>query len=182
MGKSSHIKGVANFLAEMGIQHVCTSEFGNLQIGRNIRYIMMNYDLNGLEEMFLINTIRSYHARAVLLPAIKAEQWILMDRFIDSTWAYQYGGKQVPKEIVQQVMNLIDVPKPDLVILLDGDSHRSVARDKFDNEGMEFFKRVKEVYNERFDPKNWVRYDTNLGYKDVQNMIRLDLRKRIFKD
>ncbi|QEK37804.1 dTMP kinase [Candidatus Cytomitobacter indipagum] len=181
VGKSSHIRGVANFLAEMGVQHTCTSEFGNLQIGKNIRYILMNYDLTGREELFLINAIRSYHSREVLAPSIKADQWILMDRFIDSTWAYQHGGKQIPKEVVQEITNLIDVPKPDLVVLLDGDSHRNIARDKFDNAGSEFFDRVKESYEERFDSRNWLRYNTNLGYKPVQEMIRKDLRKRIFQ-
>ncbi|QEK38379.1 dTMP kinase [Candidatus Cytomitobacter primus] len=179
VGKSSHIRGVANFLLERGIQHICTSEFGNLPLGKSVRNLMMNYDMTGEEEILLINLIRSYHIRNVLIPSIQANHWILMDRFIESTWAYQHGGKQVPYNIVKKLTDSIKIPKPDLTILLDGDNHRSVAKDKFDKESKDFFNRVKAVYKDRFDQENWITYNTNIGYKAVQSMIREYLAENI---
>ncbi len=178
VGKSSHIKGVADFLLKRGVGHVCTSELNNEDVGKHLKYVMMNSELTGEEEIFLINVARAYHARTVLLPAIKAKQWIFMDRFIESTFAYQHGGKQVPYETVEKLSSLVTIPKPDLTILLDGNNHRDSPNNKFDSAGTEFFDRVKSVYNKRFQSDSWVRYNTNKGYKIVQDMIRQELEDR----
>ncbi len=179
VGKSSHIRGIADFILKMNIPHICTSEFNDEAIGKNLRYVLMNCDLTGEEEILLINVVRSYHARETLLPAINAGQWILMDRFVESTFAYQHGGKEVPYSVVEKLVNLIDFPKPDLTILLDGENHRLKPKDKFDGAGAEFFKRVNDVYNKRFNDQTWRRYNTNLGYSVVQDMIRKDIREKI---
>lgn len=178
VGKSSHIRGVSKFLVQKGIPHISTSEFGNLTIGKLMKNIMVNYDLDGKEELSIICAIRSYHYRKVLEPAITANHWILMDRFVESTWAYQCGGAQISEEIVQTFMNMFTLPKPDLTILLEGRNHRTRKKDKFDFANQDFIDRVANKYNERFDHSSWLKYNTNLSYQTVQNMIINDLGKR----
>jgi dTMP kinase len=89
----------------------------------------------------------------VIKPALESGQWVVCDRFVDASYAYQSGGRGMDSKRIEQIEQwLLGVFKPDLTLLLDvsvaAGFQRIISRgkDRIEQENVEFFERVRNTY------------------------------------
>lgn len=163
-GKSTQIKLLAEKIVEQGIKAVCTREPGGTITGEAIRNILQHdaagEPLADRAELLLFTASRAQLMDQVILPALEDGDWVLCDRFIDSTMAYQGFARGMHIETLDRINEFaIYERKPDLTILLDLDVERGFQRleeryadgkeshDRFEREAREFHQRVREGYH-----------------------------------
>jgi len=163
-GKSSHVAALRERIAARGANVVVTREPGGTPVGERLREIVLHDAMRPLAEALAMFAARSAHIEAVIEPGLASGAWILCDRFSDSTYAYQCGGRGLAAESVAALERLVHPHlQPDATFLFDIDPavayerqrQRTAAPDKFESEKADFFRRVREAYLERArrDPK-----------------------------
>jgi len=159
-GKSTQIKILAQRLDAVGIRHISTREPGGSPGAEIIRHVILSGvgKLLGPEtETLLFAAARDDHVRTVILPALNQGSWVLCDRFVDSTRAYQGSLGQVSSDILNALQRVtIGDLKPDLTIILDVPvevgMQRAAARrgsgaaDRFESEDMTFHQGLRAAY------------------------------------
>ena len=159
-GKSTQIKILAQRLEAVGIRHISTREPGGSPGAEIIRHVILSGvgKLLGPEtETLLFAAARDDHVRTVILPALNQGSWVLCDRFVDSTRAYQGSLGQVSSDILNALQRVtIGDLKPDLTIILDVPvevgMQRAAARrgsgaaDRFESEDMTFHQGLRAAY------------------------------------
>ncbi|MBQ8870140.1 MAG: dTMP kinase [Alphaproteobacteria bacterium] len=149
-GKSTQIKLLADFLKTKQKDIVLTKEPGGTQIGLELRRILIEGEVNKLDaqaEALLFFADRRIHMVKKVWPALENGQWVLSDRFADSTMAYQYYAynKRLSKEDIDALYAFaVGKFKPDLTIVLDIEPTIGLARSFKKAETME----NKETRNE----------------------------------
>lgn len=157
-GKSTHSKRLKTYLEGLGFRVLLTAEPGGTQLGKKIRSLLLDPAnvLDETTEVYLFAADRSEHVSKVILPALKEKKIVISDRFIDSTLAYQIGGRQLPEDLVRY-LNMVSSRGllPDLTFLLDVSPEIGLKRaaqkgeaDRFEQEKLAFHKRVREKYLE----------------------------------
>lgn len=164
-GKSTHSAMLAKYLKSLGIKVVSSLEPGGTKIGKEIRKILLNTEepLASNSELFLFAADRAQHVEEVIRPALEAGSVVIVDRFIDSTIAYQIGGRKLPEELVRYI-NAVSSGGliPDLTFLLDIspsiglprslasdiDKARIKKVDRFEKEKIAFHDEVRKMYLE----------------------------------
>ena len=194
VGKSTQLKNLAAWLRQRGIDAVTTPEPGGTEIGKKLRNVLLNSRTAGLSplaEVALMFADRAQHIDELILPALERGQWVLCDRFTDSSEAYQGGGRELGSQPVLQLHRILchDL-RPDLTILMLSDPARSVARarrrnvkhsrarkqedeNRFEHESRAFYKRVLETYlaiAER-EPRRVVKVDAAEPVAEVHKLI-----------
>jgi dTMP kinase len=107
-----------------------------------------------LTELLLMFAARSEHVTQVILPALAAGQWVLCDRYVDASYAYQGGGRGLGEAPVAALEALLPArARPDLTLLLDLPVEVGLARakgrgpaDRFEQETLAFHQRVRDAY------------------------------------
>ncbi len=157
VGKSTNIALVKSLLEARGYELLLTREPGGTPTGERIREILLDKDeqaMTAMTELLLVFAARSQHVSQVIMPALAAGQWVISDRFTDSSYAYQGGGRELGIEIVAalEAQVLADF-RPDLTIVLDVDiatglerATREAEADRFESEHASFFQRVRETF------------------------------------
>ena len=152
-GKSTHLHLAEEFLRAEGLPTVVTFEPGATPLGRELRQLLLSatLPLQHLAELFLFLADRAEHVRQVIKPALEAGKVVLCDRFVDSTTAYQGYGRGLDLAFVKEGnRRATGGIWPRLTILLDCEVEVGLARtrgvDRFEEEGVEFHKRVREGY------------------------------------
>lgn len=163
-GKSTQIRLLADTLEARGIEVSCTREPGGTATGEAIRNILqhdaVDETLGERAELLLFTASRAQLMNQVILPKLEAGQWILCDRFIDSTIAYQGFARGMNIDTLDRINDFaIRGRKPDLTILLDLDIEKGFERltgryaggagaaDRFEREARDFHHRVREGYH-----------------------------------
>ncbi|APV51038.1 dTMP kinase [Betaproteobacteria bacterium GR16-43] len=163
-GKSSHVSYIADRVREKGRHVVETREPGGTKAGEAVRAIVLHEAMDVRTEAFLMFGARTEHVVRVIEPALAAGDWIVCDRFTDSTFAYQCGGHSLPRAMFEALERAFEpAPKPDATFLFDLAPELAFERqrgqqrtpDRFEREQIDFFRRVREAYLERArnDPK-----------------------------
>lgn len=155
-GKSTHSKLLKKYLEGKGYKVTLTQEPGATEIGRKLRQMLLKGKqlISRHAELFLFAADRAEHVARVIKPALKNGKVVISDRFIDSTTAYQIGGRRLHKGLVEYV-NLVSSGGlfPDITFYLDipprigitrGTKH--TGKDKFESEDGGFHERVRNVY------------------------------------
>jgi len=157
-GKSSHLDFVCGLVSARGHSHRLTREPGGTPAGEEIRRIVLNASMSAKTEALLMFAARAEHVAAVIEPALASGTWVVCDRFSDATFAYQCGGRGLPRDFVVGLERTVHPGlQPDATFLFDVDPEiayarqreRSRAPDKFESERADFFRRVREAYLER---------------------------------
>ncbi|WP_430733407.1 dTMP kinase [Ectothiorhodospira lacustris] len=160
VGKSTHLGAVVAHLQARGITTVSTREPGGTPLGEAVRGLLLSRDyppMHADTELLLMFAARAEHLRHFILPALDAGTWVVSDRFTDATYAYQGGGRGIAVERIAALEDWVQGRvRPDLTILLDADVATGLARagkrgeaDRFEQETVDFFERVRAVYRER---------------------------------
>jgi dTMP kinase len=157
-GKSSHLAYLCERVRARGHEAVLTREPGGTPAGEHLRAFVLHNPMAPMAEALLMFAGRSVHVQEVIEPALHAGIWVVCDRFSDSTYAYQCGGRGLPGEAVERLEALVHPGlQPDATFLFDLDPaiaferQRAQSRtpDKFEREHADFFVRVREAYLER---------------------------------
>jgi len=183
-GKSTHSKLLKEYLVNKGYKVIQTLEPGGTQIGKQLRQLLLKGRLllSGYSELLLFAADRAEHVARVIRPALKAGKIVISDRFIDSTTAYQVGGRELPKNIVAQINRMSSGGiMPGLTFLLDISPEIGISRgtrrskkDKFESENNKFHQRVRKAYLTiaKNEPRRVKIISTKRSVAEVQDMIR----------
>jgi len=152
-GKSTQIKMLSEYLKQKDKDNVLTKEPGGTPLGQELRKMLITGDkdkMDAVTEALLFFADRHNHLVSKVWPAMEIGQWVLSDRFADSTFAYQYYGHQgrVSKKNLDALYEIaVGDFKPDLTIILDIDPKIGLARSLKKAAGEE----IKEVRFESID-------------------------------
>jgi len=158
VGKSTNVACIADYFRERGDTVVVTREPGGTELGERIRSLILDTPREGLSdlgELLLMFAARAEHLNDVIRPALQRGEVIVCDRFTDATFAYQGGGRGMDAAAIATLRDLVQAElEPDLTILLDADTDISAERvaargdskDRFEQEQVEFFRRVRRAY------------------------------------
>ena len=133
-GKSTQLRLLQEYLQSIGIDVVATKEPGGTEIGLDLRRILVTGDKDKMDataEALLYYADRRIHMTKKVWPALAKGQWVLSDRFADSTVAYQYYGynKKIDKVTLDNLYRLaVGEFVPDLTFILDIDVEIGLAR------------------------------------------------------
>jgi dTMP kinase len=160
VGKSSLMTALSEWLIAQGESVVTTREPGGTAIGEDLRSLLLdpaNQNLSDLTELGLMFAARSQHVFERIEPALARGDWVICDRFTDSTYAYQGGGRGISATLIAQFEDLtLGSFAPNLTLLLDVPIAIGLARaaqvgapDRFESEQHAFFERARETFLRR---------------------------------
>jgi dTMP kinase len=183
VGKSTQLENLARWLRERGIDVVTTPEPGGTAIGQKLRGVLLSSRTEGLSpmaELALMFADRAQHIDELIVPALHRGQWVLCDRFTDSSLAYQGGGRELGSTLVLELHKILCRDLwPDLTVLMVSDPAASVARarrrntqqsrqtqadeGRFEQESRAFYQRVHQAY-------------LALADREPQRVVKVDAR------
>lgn len=167
VGKSTHIRYVANELRLAGREVVCLREPGGTGIGETLRAMVLdpgNGEISSEAELLMYEAARAQLVREVIRPALERGAVVLCDRFSDSTIAYQAYGRGLPLDFVRRANAFATggiVPDRTILLVL-GNTRKSLARatgagtgDRMEQAGEVFHSRVNRAFLKlaKRDPK-----------------------------
>jgi dTMP kinase len=169
-GKSTQVKLLASALRRSGIEALSTFEPGGSPGGEAIRALLVNGEIdrwNPLSEVLLHYAARHEHLERLVKPALARGQWVLCDRFADSTLAYQGYGAGVEGSVIDKIRRVVlGSFAPDLTFVLDIPleegrarlARRDGADSRYERMNSEFHERVRQGYLEiaRHEPERCV--------------------------
>ena len=184
-GKSTCIGTIRDTLTGAGKQVIVTREPGGTALSEQIRSLLLAHRQEGVAvetETLLMFAARAEHLARVIRPALAAGQWVLSDRFTEASYAYQGGGRGLPRQRIEILEQWLQGDlRPDLVLLLDipvrvgleRAAQRS-ARDRFESEDVAFFERVRADYLDQAHrhPQRFRIIDASRELAAVQHQIR----------
>jgi dTMP kinase len=156
-GKSTQIGFIRDYLEAAGKSVVVTREPGGTPLGEEIRTLLLRHRDEGMAadaELLLMFAARAEHLRQVVLPALEGNSWVICDRFTDATYAYQGGGRGIPRARIAALEEWLQgCLQPDLTLIFDLPVEIGLARagetagaDRFEGEDLGFFQRVRQAY------------------------------------
>ena len=157
VGKSTNISYIERFLEARDIKFVSTREPGGTALAERVRDVLLDKvesSMDPMTELLLMFAARKQHTEELIKPALERGEWVICDRYTDSSYAYQGGGRGLDSKIISKVEKLtLGSFKPDLTIVLDLPVKKGLARagnrgelDRFELESEKFFKRVRATF------------------------------------
>ena len=157
VGKSTQLKRLVEVLEGAGVPVDVTREPGGTPTAEVIRNILIEHGAEPMPasaEVLLMFAARALHVENRIRPALEAGTWVICDRFVDASRAYQGGGRGVPEPTIEALADLsLNGLEPDVTLLLDAPVETGLARaarrgakDRFEAEEQAFFERVRAAY------------------------------------
>jgi dTMP kinase len=185
VGKSTNIAFIAETLRQAGVEVEITREPGGTPLAEEIREVLIkcrNEAVHPDTELLLMFAARAQHLNEKIKPALDAGTWVVCDRFTDATYAYQSGGRKLPSEKVANLETFVQgALRPDMTILLDAPVEVGMARaqkraalDRFEEEKVDFFNRVRNNYLERAkdEPDRFAIVGADRSLSEVQEELK----------
>ena len=189
-GKSTQIRLLAERFQALGHRVRVVREPGGTPVGEKIRELLKHApESKGIEpstELFLLSASRAELVSKVIRPALSDGFMVLMDRYYDSTLAYQGGGRGMSRISLDQIIQLsVGATRPDLTFLLSvsleesrhrlgkRNVHQPDLQDHFEAESLSFFERVDAVYHglSKEEPDRFEVVDGSLSVQQVAAKI-----------
>jgi dTMP kinase len=141
-------------------------------------------------EVLLLAAARAQHVRTVIRPALARGDIVICDRYVDSTYAYQGGGRHIAMESLVPIQNYATGGlQPDIRVLLDLEVEIGLGRrfaipasvNRIDNDDITFHQRVRAAYLDlvRMNPDDWLVVDASASIDDVSRGIAAAVLSRI---
>ena len=184
-GKTTHLdwfrQQLDDKIAASGRRVVMTREPGGTALGETLRGILLNQPMDLETEALLMFASRREHLAQVIEPALARGDWVLSDRFSDATFAYQGGGRGLPRDKLEALERWVQGGfHPDLTVLFDvptdtASERRSAARapDRFESESEAFFERTRAEYLRRAaeSPERFVIVDSTQPIDTIRKRL-----------
>ncbi|CAM5791351.1 dTMP kinase [Castellaniella caeni] len=185
-GKSTHIAWMSDYLRQAGVDLVCTREPGGTPLGEQLRALLLQQEMDLRTETLLMFAARNEHWRNTIEPALQRGQWVLCDRYVDASYAYQGGGRALGATAIQALEQWLGLVRaPDRTFLFDVPlavarqrlSRGRDAPDRFEQEGAAFFERTRDAYLARVrgTPGRFCVVDAQRGIDDVRQTLEVAL-------
>jgi dTMP kinase len=154
-GKSTQHAWLVDHLRRQGKTVVATREPGGTPLGERLRALLLAEPMHLETEALLMFAARREHVAQVIEPALARGEWVVCDRFVDASFAYQGGGRGLGWEKLQQLSTwVLGDLQPDLTLIFDAPVevaqkrlHAATANpDRFEQEQAIFFERVRAAY------------------------------------
>jgi dTMP kinase len=183
-GKSTQVARLAGRLRTAGLQVVATREPGGAEGAEMIRKLLVEGEpgrWDAISELLLHFAARRDHVRRTVLPALERGQWVVSDRFVDSTMAYQGFGHQLGRAPIEQLSQLVlGTLKPDLTLILDIPVEKGLARtvtrgvdNRYERMTQDFHERLRQGFLDiaKRDPGRCVVIDATRGADEISAEI-----------
>jgi dTMP kinase len=185
-GKSTAMKFIKEYFEKANIDAVWTREPGGTDIAEEIRNLILHSTaaekIEPETELLMMFAGRAQHLKTKILPALNAGKWVVTDRFIDASYAYQGGGRKMDVKAIRMLDQwIVGEHYPELTLLLDispedgfkRTEKRSMGKDRIEQEKLDFFERVREVYLQRAkqDPERIKIINASVALADVEKQI-----------
>jgi dTMP kinase len=182
-GKTTALKTIRNILDGWNVDYICTREPGGEPTAEKIREILLHSDhLHAKTELLLMFASRNEHIENVIKPALLQGKWVISDRYVDASYAYQGGGRKLGFETIKWMDDFIvgDI-QADFTILMDIDPEIGLNRiknrgvkDRIEQESLEFFQRITQAYRDKaqLEPHKYAVIDAAKTIKQVKQAIQ----------
>ena len=182
-GKSTQAERLAKRLAAFGVPCAALREPGGTSIGEAIRSILLepeNREMHGLTELLLYLASRNQLVREKVMPALNEGRVVVLDRFGDSSIAYQGYGRELGEKLVARLNKLATADtRPNLTVLVDvpievgRERKASGVLDRLERERVEFHERVRQGYLQvaRRAPGRFKIVDGTLPADELERMV-----------
>ena len=161
-GKSTQAKLLVERLKTLGIASILTREPGGSTVAEIIRHVLLSgaaKPLGAEAEAMLFAAARDDHLTQTIRPALERGEWVVCDRFSDSTRVYQGVLGQVDLRLIKRLEKItVGDTKPDLTFVLDVPATIGLARakarrgaaqsDRFESEDLSFHERLREAFHQ----------------------------------
>lgn len=188
-GKSTQVKLLQQALASAGVDAIATREPGGTDQAEKIRNLILqgsSGSFDPLTEALLMFASRREHIVGKIQPTLDNGQWVISDRFADSTRAFQGYGMGLPMETIEALYKMVaDSLVPDLTFIFDIDPEVGLARsmkrltqaasgeDRYERMGLAFHKRLRQGFLDIAgkNPERCVIIDASQSVEAVQAQL-----------
>ena len=189
-GKSTLIDSLKKFFKKNKIEFLFTREPGATKEGQILREILLDksIEIDPYTETFLLAADRLLHTNKIVIPALAEDINVLSDRYIDSTYAYQGAGRGISQEYLDQIIEPLNLPMPELTIYLDLPVEEGLKRakyrdelDRFEEENIKFFERIRSFYLEQAkkNPNRFLIIDSSKDKEEVFEISKNLILKKL---
>lgn len=187
VGKSTLVSALTTWLTSEGKSVLVTREPGGTPLAEKIRHLVLHDDMCADAELLLMFAARSQHLHEVIAPALSEGKWVLCDRFVDASFAYQGAGRGVALEKITTLQDAFVTVMPDLTLWLDAPIELGMARvaqraetDRFEQQKSVFFNTIRDGYAARAatDAARFVRIDATQDAAAVLANCQRIIRER----
>ena len=192
-GKTTQIEEIYRWLPTSGLMGegsklVKTREPGGSILGKKLRNLILDNNKNNkpssLAELLIYSADRAEHVSKIITPALEKRDWVISDRFTDSTLAYQGYGRNINLEIIKKIESIVCQGEyPDLTFFLEISAEESFLRrknfvpDRMESEGIKFLQKVNEGFKLIAKEKNWKVISAAQNINTISNEIKETLLK-----
>ncbi len=187
-GKTTQIDEISKWLPKSGLikkgsKLITTREPGGSLLGKKLRGLILDNNKNNkpssLAELLLYSADRAEHVSKIIAPALNNNDWVISDRFSDSTLAYQGYGRKINLEIIKKIESIVCQGEyPDLTFFLEISPEESIMRrkneipDRIESEGIRFLEKVNEGFKLIAREKKWKVISASQNIKTISNQIK----------
>ena len=187
-GKTTQIDELSKWLPKSGLikngsKLITTREPGGSQLGKKLRGLILDNNENNkpssLAELLLYSADRAEHVSKIISPALNNNDWVISDRFSDSTLAYQGYGREIDLEIIKKIESIVCQGEyPDLTFFLEISPEESILRrkneipDRIESEGIRFLEKVNEGFKVIAKENNWKVISASQNIETISNQIK----------
>jgi dTMP kinase len=187
VGKTTQARLLAIWLRDQGFDVIATREPGATKVGMRLRAMLLDTAHTGLSaraETLMYAADRAEHVESVIVPALRRGAIVVTDRYVDSSLAYQGGGRsQLVEEVARLNRWATGGLVPDLTILLDlpptaGLGRRARSADRLEAEPTEFHERVRAGFLAlaQAEPERYLMLDASRPADELSHEIQDRLR------
>ena len=162
VGKTTLIRKIYEYLQQQGQEVVLTREPGGTAMAEQIRALLLsvNHDeqMSNDTELLLMYAARAQHLQQVIIPALAEGKTVLCDRFTDASFAYQCAGRGLSRDKLNVLNQNFVSHLPNVTFWLDAPIELGMSRarergalDRFEQEKVTFFEKVRSGYQELFE-------------------------------
>ncbi len=192
-GKSTHVEFIRDYLQDQGHKVIITREPGGTTTGENIRQLLLTGEtIHHTTELLLYFASRQELIHQVIVPNLELGNWVIADRFVDASIAYQGAGRQLGINTVQQAYALLSPQlQTNLTFLFDVPLSLALERlsrgrklDRIEQEPQEFFARVQQAYHQlaAANPQRIKTINTNQPMAHTRSIIMHLLDELVAED
>jgi len=180
-GKSTNLITIKSILDQYKIDYVLTREPGGGPLGPHLRKLLLDKDqsISPSVEMLLMMADRRDHVDNLINPNLDKGIWVISDRYLDSTIAYQGGGRQLDINLITSLSASLKLPTPDFTLLFDLPVDVALERakerselDRFEREPKDFHSRIRESYLELASTNHRIKtIDSSKDFESVSSQV-----------
>jgi dTMP kinase len=186
-GKSTQVAALTKRLREEGLEVEATFEPGATALGERLRAVLLEDEipLDPVAEALLMAADRAEHVAEMIRPALARGAWVVSDRFVPSSLAYQGVGRGLGVVEVDLINSMaVGGIVPDLVVVLDvpldiARARLGEHRDRLEGEDDAFALAVHEAYRDLAEARGWMVVDASVPAANVAEAVWAVVRERL---